>query len=81
MMRSSMMPTSTMSLPNGMPEQQIDAIFQEFDPVSLSLDSNLTAMHPQPSGFFAMLRSNLDPPEPTVLDRPDALETAGLGVM
>jgi uncharacterized protein (TIGR03118 family) len=86
MMRSSMMPTSnmptpTMSSPSGMPEQKTEAIFQEFGAVSLSLDSNLTAMHPQPSGFFAMLKSNLDAPEPTVLDRLDALETAGLSVM
>ena len=64
-----------------MPEQQLDAIFQESDAVSLSLSSSVTAMHPQPSGFLAMLNSNLDGLEPTVLDRLDALETAGLGVM
>ena len=68
--------TSTSS-PNGMLEQQIDAIFQEFDAVLSSLESNLTAMHyPQLSGFFAMLHSNLDALETTVLDRLDALETA-----
>ena len=72
-------PTSIMSAssPNGMLEQQIDAIFQEFDAVLSSLESNLTAMHyPQLSGFFAMLHSNLDALETTVLDRLDALETA-----
>ena len=75
------MPTRAMPSPSGMPEQKTDAIFQELGAVSLPLNSNLTAMHPQPSGSFAMLRSNLDAPEPTVLDRPDALETAGLSVM
>jgi uncharacterized protein (TIGR03118 family) len=78
---TSTMPTPTMSWPSGMPEQQLDAIFQESDAVSLSLSSSVTAMHPQPSGFLAMLNSNLDGLEPTVLDRLDALETAGLGVM
>jgi hypothetical protein len=41
-------------------QQQIDAIFQDFDAVALSLDANLTTMHSQLSGFFAMLQSNLD---------------------
>jgi uncharacterized protein (TIGR03118 family) len=59
-MPASTMPTSTMSSPNGMSEQPIDANFQESDEVSLSVDSNLTARHPQLSGFFAMLNSNLD---------------------
>ena len=67
---SSMMQTSAVSSPNGMLAQQIDAIFQEFDAVLLSLDSNLTAMNPQLAGFFAMLGSNLD-----------ALETASLRMM
>jgi hypothetical protein len=61
-----------------MPEQQIYAIFQELGAVLLSPDSNLTAMHPQPSGFFAMLKSDLDGLGATVLDRLDALETAAL---
>jgi hypothetical protein len=64
-----------------MPEQQIDAIFQKLGAVSLSPDSNLTAMHPQLSGFFAMLNANVDALGATVLDRPDALETAGLLMM
>jgi hypothetical protein len=53
--------------------QQMDANFQEFDAVLLSLDSNLTAMNPQLPGFFAMLHSNLDAMEATVLARLDAL--------
>jgi hypothetical protein len=81
MMPTSTMPTPTMSSPSGMPEQKTDAIFQEFGADPLSLDSNLTAMHPQPSGFFAILKASLDAPEPTVLDRLNALETAGLSVM
>ncbi|MGH7170907.1 MAG: TIGR03118 family protein [Gemmataceae bacterium] len=69
--------TRSASSPNGMLEQQIDAIFQEFDAVLSSLDSNLTAMHQsQLSGFFTMLESNLDAMETTVLDRLDALEPA-----
>ena len=85
MMRSSRMPTSTMptramSSPNGMSEQKTDAIFQELAAVSLSLDSNVTAMHPQLSGFLVMPKSNLNAPEPTVLERLDALETAGVAV-
>ena len=78
---ASIMSSSMMSSPNGMPEQQTDAIFREFGAVSLSPDSNLTAMHPQLSGFFAMLKSNLDGLDPTVLDRLDAIETAGLRMM
>jgi uncharacterized protein (TIGR03118 family) len=66
----------TMPSSNGMLEQQMDAIFQEFDAVLLSLDANLTAMNPQLSGIFAMLKSNLDALEATVLNRLDALETA-----
>jgi uncharacterized protein (TIGR03118 family) len=57
-MPSSTMPTSSRSSPNKMPEQQIDAIFQKFSAVSLSPDSNLTAMHPQLSGYLAMLHSS-----------------------
>jgi uncharacterized protein (TIGR03118 family) len=86
MMRSPLMltptmPTRAMSSPSGMPEQETDAIFQEFGAVSLPLDWNLTAMHAQLSGLFAMLEPNLDAPESAVLDRLDALENAGQGVM
>jgi uncharacterized protein (TIGR03118 family) len=79
MMPTSTMPTLTMSSPSGMPgaggglqtaPERTDAIFQELGAGSLPLDSNLTAMHPQPSGFFAMINANLD-----------ALEAAGLSVM
>jgi len=80
-MPASSMPTSPSSLPNSMPQQHIDAIFQKSGAVSLSRDSKLTAMHPQLSDFFAMLKSNLDGPDATVLDRLDALETAGLRIM
>jgi hypothetical protein len=62
-------------------QQPIDAIVQELDGVLLSLDLNLTAMHSQSSGVFAMLKSNLDTLEATVLDRPDALETASPSIM
>jgi uncharacterized protein (TIGR03118 family) len=69
-MPTSTMQGSTMSSPNGMLAQQIDAIFQEYDAVLLSLDATVIAMTPQLSGFFAMLRSNLD-----------ALETVSLRMM
>ena len=78
---ASIVSSPTRSSPNGMLEQQMDAIFQELDAVSLSLDANLSAMHPQLSGFFAMLHSNLDALETTVLDRLDALEAASLSMM
>jgi hypothetical protein len=81
LMSASMMSSPTMSPPNGMLEQPMDAIFQEFDAVLSSLDSNLTAMNPQLSAFFAMLHSNLDALEATVLDRLDALESASLSMM
>ena len=79
-MPSSIMPTSTMlasttSSPNGVLEQQMDAIFQELDAALLSLESNRTAMNPQLSGFFAMFISNLNALEATALHRLDALET------
>jgi hypothetical protein len=80
-MPSSTMPTSSRSSPNSMPEQEVDAIFQKFGAVSLSPDTNLTAVHPQLSGFFAMPKWNLDALEAMVLDRLDALETAGLRMM
>src|SRR5262249_41524004 len=59
-MPSSSMSTTPRSLPNRMPQQQIDAIFEKVGAVSLSPGSNRTAMHAQPSGFLAMLKSNLD---------------------
>ena len=74
-MPTSITPTSTRSSPNGMLQQQIDAIFQEVDSVSLSLDANLSAKNPQLSGFLALLHSNLDALEATALHRLDALET------
>jgi uncharacterized protein (TIGR03118 family) len=78
---TSMMPTSTTSSPNGMLEQEIDAIFQGFDTALLSLESNLSAMNPQLSGYFAMLNSNLDALEATFLDRLDTLEAASLSML
>ena len=72
LMSASRMSSPTVSSPDGMLQQQIDAIFQKFDAVLLSLDANLTALHPQLSGFFALLHSNLDALEATVLDRLDA---------
>jgi uncharacterized protein (TIGR03118 family) len=80
-MTSSMLPTSTTSSPNGMPAQAIDALFQKFDAALLSLESDRTAIQPQLAGFFAMLHSDPDALETTVLDRLDALETAGLSLM
>jgi uncharacterized protein (TIGR03118 family) len=80
-MPSSSMPTSPRSSPNSIPGQQADAIFQQFGAVSLSPHSNPTAMHLQRADFFAMLKSNLDGLDATVLDRLDALETAGLRMM
>jgi uncharacterized protein (TIGR03118 family) len=79
-MSASIMFSLTLSSPNGMTEQQIDAIFQKFDAILVSQDSNLTAMHSQLSGFFAMLNSNLDALEATVLDRLAALETDALSM-
>jgi uncharacterized protein (TIGR03118 family) len=61
----SMTPTSAMSSANGMPQQPIDALFQEYDAVLWSRDSNLTATH-------SRLQSNLDALEATVFDRLDA---------
>ena len=81
LMSASMMSSPTMSSPSGMLGQHMDALFQEFDAVVLSLDSNLTAMNPQRSGWFALLNSNLDALEATVLDRLDALEAANSGTM
>jgi uncharacterized protein (TIGR03118 family) len=75
------MPASTMSSLDGLPEQQIDALFQEVDAVLLSLDANHTPMHLHLSGFFAMLHWNLDALEATALDRLDALGTSGLSMM
>ncbi len=71
-MSASMIPTSTMSSPNGILQPPSDAILQELDGVLLSLDANLSAMHAPRSGFFAMLPSNLDALDATVLDRLDA---------
>jgi uncharacterized protein (TIGR03118 family) len=71
-MPTSTLPTSTVSSPNGMLAQQIDAIFQEFDALLLSLDTNVSVMYPQLSGIFAMLNSNLNAIEGTVLNRLDA---------
>ncbi len=76
LMPALMMSSPTMPSPNGMLAQQTDAIFQEFDTVLSSLDSNLAAMNPQLSGFFALLSSNLDALDATIHDRLDALETA-----
>ena len=81
LMTASMMSSPTMSSPNGMLRQQMDAIFQEFDAVLSSLDSNVTAMNPQLPGWFALLNSNLNALEATVLDRLDALETASSNTM
>ena len=81
LMSASMMSSPTMSSPSGMLGQHMDALFQEFDAVVLSLDSNLTAMNSQRSGWFALLNSNLDALEATVLDRLDALETASSSTM
>jgi uncharacterized protein (TIGR03118 family) len=64
-MSSSLTPASTMVSPNGIPAQPIDALFQKFDAVVASRDSNVTAMHPR-------LHSNLDALEAAVLDRLDA---------
>jgi uncharacterized protein (TIGR03118 family) len=80
-MLSSTMPTPPRLSPNSMPEQQIDAIFQEFGAVSLSPDSNPIAMDQQLSGFYAMLKSSLEGLDATGLGRLDALETAGLRMM
>lgn len=65
-------PASATSSPNGMLAQQIDAIFQKFDAISSSLESNITATDPQLSAFLAMLNANLDALEATVHDRLDA---------
>ena len=67
--------SSPMPSPKGMLAQQMDAIFQEYDAVLLSLDANLSAKNPQLSGFLALLHSNLDALEATALHRLDALET------
>jgi uncharacterized protein (TIGR03118 family) len=66
---------SPMPSPEGMLAQQMDAIFQEYDAVLLSLDANLSAKNPQLSGFLALLHSNLDALEATALHRLAALET------
>jgi prepilin-type processing-associated H-X9-DG protein len=69
MMATSAVATSTMLSANSRLDQQIDALFEEFDAVLFSLDSNRTAM------------PNLDALEATVLDRLDALETANPSMM
>jgi uncharacterized protein (TIGR03118 family) len=61
-MPSSTMPSSTLSPPNAMSEQPIDANFQEFDAIWLSLNSDLTTVHPHLSDFIPMLNSNLQEP-------------------
>jgi len=61
-MSSPTMPSSTVSPPNAMSEQQIDANFQEFDAVWLSLNSDLTTMHPHLTGSFAMLSPSVAEP-------------------
>jgi hypothetical protein len=70
-----------MPSPNGMPQRQIDAIFQEFDAVLLSLDLNFTTRHPQPSSFFVVHRSTPDGLKAAVLAGPDALAIDRLGMM
>ncbi len=44
---------------NDLLEQQLAAIFQEFDAILGSLDANLTATNTQLSGFLAQLNANL----------------------
>jgi hypothetical protein len=49
--------------------QQIDAIFQEFEALLMSLESSLTASNPQLSGFFLLLNGNLHALETNVLSK------------
>src|SRR5262249_23919614 len=62
-------PSSTTPAPSDMLAQLIDAMFQEFDVALLSLESKLTAIDPQLSGFFFLLNGNLDALEANVLSK------------
>ncbi len=58
---------STTSSPSNPFVQQIDAIFQEFEAILSSLESNLSASNPQLAAFFLMLNGNLKALEANLL--------------
>ncbi len=64
---SATMPSATTPSANDPLKQLVDTIFQDFDAALMSLESKLTAMDPQLSGFFQLLNGSLDALEADVL--------------